>query len=100
MTKDSQDPMTPLDDAGNAERTESNPTGLGSGVSPDGDVSGDALSLYLRGVRRSDLFTPEEEFDTATRARAGDFSARQAWLSTTCVWSSALPKGTADAVSL
>ena len=37
----------------------------------------DALTLYLRDVRRTTLFTPEEEFETATRARAGDFDARQ-----------------------
>mgnify|MGYP002776245331 FL=1 len=39
--------------------------------------SGEALTLYLRDVRRTALFTPEEEFETATRARAGDFAARQ-----------------------
>lgn len=42
--------------------------------------SSDAMTLYLRDVRRTPLFTPEEEFDTATRARAGDFSARQAMI--------------------
>ncbi|MDP2064457.1 MAG: sigma-70 family RNA polymerase sigma factor [Burkholderiaceae bacterium] len=41
-----------------------------------GEVS-DALALYLRDVRRTHLFTAEEEFDSATRARAGDFAARQ-----------------------
>lgn len=40
----------------------------------------DTLSLYLRDVRRTQLFTPTEEFDTATRARAGDFVARQAMI--------------------
>ena len=35
------------------------------------DESVDALSLYLRGVRRTELFTPQQEFETATRARAG-----------------------------
>jgi len=39
--------------------------------------SGDSLTLYLRDVRRTTLFTPEQEFETATRARAGDFAARQ-----------------------
>jgi RNA polymerase nonessential primary-like sigma factor len=39
--------------------------------------SGDALTLYLRDVRRTALFSPQEEFETATRARAGDFAARQ-----------------------
>lgn len=44
------------------------------------DESADALSLYLRGVRRTELFTPQEEFETATRARAGDFAARQSMI--------------------
>lgn len=42
--------------------------------------SGDALTLYLRGVRRTELFTAQEEFEVATRARAGDFSARQSMI--------------------
>jgi RNA polymerase nonessential primary-like sigma factor len=42
--------------------------------------SPDALALYLRGVRRMPLFTPEEEFATATLARAGDFDARQSMI--------------------
>jgi RNA polymerase nonessential primary-like sigma factor len=42
--------------------------------------SGDALSLYLRGVRRTKLFTPEEEYDAAMRARQGDFLARQSMI--------------------
>ena len=33
--------------------------------------SHDTLSMYLRDVRRTELFTPTEEFDMATRARAG-----------------------------
>ena len=45
-----------------------------------GDESADSLALYLRGVRRTELFTPEEEFATATRARAGDFAARQSMI--------------------
>jgi RNA polymerase nonessential primary-like sigma factor len=44
------------------------------------DESIDALALYLRGVRRTELFTPEQEFETATRARAGDFAARQSMI--------------------
>jgi RNA polymerase nonessential primary-like sigma factor len=39
--------------------------------------SSDTLTLYLREVRRTELFTPEQEFETATLARAGDFAARQ-----------------------
>ena len=45
-----------------------------------GDESADSLALYLRGVRRTELFTPEEEFACATRARAGDFAARQSMI--------------------
>jgi RNA polymerase nonessential primary-like sigma factor len=45
-----------------------------------GDESADALSVYLRGVRKRKLFTPEEEFECATRARAGDFAARQSMI--------------------
>jgi RNA polymerase nonessential primary-like sigma factor len=45
-----------------------------------GDESADALSVYLRGVRKRKLFTAEEEFDCATRVRAGDFAARQSMI--------------------
>ncbi len=51
--------------------------GLDDGL--DGTAS-DALSQYLRGVRRTELFTPEQEFEMATRARAGDFAARQSMI--------------------
>ncbi|WP_367846962.1 sigma-70 family RNA polymerase sigma factor [Rhodoferax sp. WC2427] len=46
----------------------------------NGSDSHDTLSMYLRDVRRTELFTPTEEFDMATRARAGDFAARQAMI--------------------
>jgi len=42
--------------------------------------SSDTLAMYLRDVRRTQLFTPQEEFDTATMARAGDFKARQSMI--------------------
>ena len=45
----------------------------------DGEMA-DTLAIYLRGVRRTELFTPEQEFETATRARAGDFAARQSMI--------------------
>jgi RNA polymerase nonessential primary-like sigma factor len=45
-----------------------------------GDESADALSVYLRGVRKRKLFTAEEEFECAIRARAGDFAARQSMI--------------------
>ena len=45
---------------------------------PAGEVeAGNPLQAYLRDIRRAPLFTPQEEFETATRARAGDFEARQ-----------------------
>jgi len=49
---------------------------------PDaGDLNaGNTLQVYLRDIRRAPLLTPQEEFDTATRARQGDFSARQAMI--------------------
>lgn len=42
--------------------------------------SGDALSRYLHGVRRTELFSPEQEYAAALRVRAGDFSARQSMI--------------------
>ena len=47
------------------------------------DISGessDTLTLYLREVRRTELFTPEQEFVAATMARAGDFASRQSMI--------------------
>ncbi len=41
---------------------------------------GNTLQTYLREIRRAPLLTPQQEFETATRARAGDFSARQAMI--------------------
>lgn len=45
----------------------------------DGAAS-NALQSYLREIRRTPLLTPQEEFDIALRARAGDFEARQAMI--------------------
>ncbi len=44
------------------------------------EEGGDALTHYLRGVRRTPLFTALEEHDVAVRARAGDFAARQSMI--------------------
>src|SRR4051812_47087824 len=47
------------------------------------DLSGestDTLTIYLREIRRTGLFTPQQEFETATRAKAGDFDARQSMI--------------------
>ena len=41
---------------------------------------GNTLQSYLREIRRAPLLTPEQEFETATRARGGDFGARQAMI--------------------
>ncbi len=41
---------------------------------------GNTLQSYLREIRRAPLLTPQEEYDTAVRARAGDFEARQAMI--------------------
>jgi len=38
---------------------------------------GNTLQIYLREIRRAELLTPEQEFDTAMRARAGDPAARR-----------------------
>ena len=52
------------------------PPGLAAGQ-PE---TGNTLQAYLREIRRAPLLTPEEEFATATRARNGDFAARQAMI--------------------
>jgi RNA polymerase nonessential primary-like sigma factor len=41
---------------------------------------GDSLTQYLREVRRTELFTPDEEYRCACAARAGDFAARQSMI--------------------
>jgi len=55
------------------------PTTGRPGIDPAGEA-GDALSAYLRNVRRTELFTPEQEYRTAMLARAGDFAARQSMI--------------------
>ncbi|MBX3619951.1 MAG: RNA polymerase sigma factor RpoS [Rhizobacter sp.] len=59
--------------SGEGEEPPSSPTDI---VAGEGEV-GNTLQAYLREIRRAPLFTPQEEFDTASRARAGDFAARQ-----------------------
>ncbi|MBK9572965.1 MAG: sigma-70 family RNA polymerase sigma factor [Rhodoferax sp.] len=49
-------------------------------LSEGAQESGDSLSLYLKGVRRTQLFTSEQEYATAMQARAGDFAARQSMI--------------------
>jgi len=48
---------------------------------PPGDVdASNTLQIYLREIRRAPLLTPPQEFEMATRARNGDFAARQAMI--------------------
>jgi RNA polymerase nonessential primary-like sigma factor len=47
---------------------------------PLGGEGADALTIYLRQVRRTALFTPEQEYQAACAARAGDFAARQSMI--------------------
>ena len=56
---------------------EPNPRDIPAEVSGE---SSDTLTLYLRDVRRTELFTAQEEYETAVRARAGDFAARQSMI--------------------
>ncbi|MES2480618.1 MAG: sigma-70 family RNA polymerase sigma factor [Pseudomonadota bacterium] len=74
-------PGEPLDAPGNATgkaRRNGGARSAGEGDTPDlfGE-SNDTLTLYLRDIRRTELFTAEQEHETACRARAGDFLARQ-----------------------
>ena len=50
------------------------------GSSGESGESSDITAAYMREVRRTELFTREEEFETAVRARAGDFVARQSMI--------------------
>ncbi|MDT8992159.1 sigma-70 family RNA polymerase sigma factor [Curvibacter sp. APW13] len=49
------------------------------GVGGGSDIP-DSLNAYLRGVRKTPLFSPQEELEAATRARAGDEAARQSMI--------------------
>jgi RNA polymerase nonessential primary-like sigma factor len=51
-----------------------------NGHAVDLEDAGDALTGYLRSVRRTVLFTAHEEYATAMRARAGEFAARQSMI--------------------
>jgi RNA polymerase nonessential primary-like sigma factor len=79
-------------DPGEAAEREPGPDGIDSGdelpapevraieiAAGEGEV-GNTLQTYLREIRRAPLLTPQQEFDTATRARQGDFEARQAMI--------------------
>ena len=77
----------PADDDGerNPESTEPRDDGGPADAPPVEIAAGDpevgnTLQTYLREIRRAPLLTPQEEFETATRARQGDFEARQAMI--------------------
>jgi RNA polymerase nonessential primary-like sigma factor len=70
------------------EASEATPASLNDDATPDADLPpaslteagtdhGNTLQSYLRDIRRAPLLSPQEEHDTATQARAGDFTARQ-----------------------
>ena len=44
------------------------------------ELTADLVQRYLQQIASKPLFTPAEELDTATRAKSGDFSARQAMI--------------------
>ena len=46
-------------------------------ASPELELLNDLTQFYLNEIGTRPLFTPEEEFDWASRAKAGDFAARQ-----------------------
>ncbi|NML15414.1 RNA polymerase sigma factor RpoS [Azohydromonas sp. G-1-1-14] len=63
------------------EEPAAEPAADAGAVLPVGESDvGNTLQLYLREIRRAPLLTPEQEYATAVRARAGDFDARQAMI--------------------
>ncbi len=72
---DGTEPETPeIDGAGSSDAA-----GTPELAAGDGEI-GNTLQTYLREIRRAPLLTPQQEFETATRARTGDFEARQAMI--------------------
>lgn len=71
--------------AANGHLPEAEPPTLDDGAEPAAAVDipmgdpevGNTLQTYLREIRKAPLFSPQEEYDTAVLARAGDFAARQ-----------------------
>jgi RNA polymerase nonessential primary-like sigma factor len=68
-------PLEPITAANGADAE--GDAGVGAAL-PMGDPEiGNTLQSYLREIRKAPLFSPQEEYDTALRARSGDFAARQ-----------------------
>ncbi len=56
----------------------SSEAGDGQAEAPEAtELATDGIQHYLHGIGAKPLLTPAEEFETATRASAGDFAARQ-----------------------
>lgn len=71
----------PSDENAPVADTAADPLGTGSASSESiGGEGADALTIYLRQVRRTELFTPAQEYQAACAARAGDFAARQSMI--------------------
>jgi RNA polymerase nonessential primary-like sigma factor len=62
-----------------SQAEQSPPAGIDSKPEISGESS-DTVALYLRDVRRTELFTREQEFMTATLAHANDFASRQSMI--------------------
>jgi RNA polymerase nonessential primary-like sigma factor len=85
MTVQPHDPldgtsMPGLSGAGAVPLREELPEPLSLPDAADDGNAADTLQTYLREIRRAPLFTPEEEYATAVRARDGDFDARQSMI--------------------
>ena len=72
--------QTPSQPLGQTQGQASTPVDLAADANDLGDPAADSLSHYLRGIRRTELFTAEQELAAATAARAGDFAARQSMI--------------------
>lgn len=77
---ESNRPLALSQTAEDAIETEVNSLADAPGLLAESDGSADTLTRYLRDIRRTSLFTPDEEFATAVQARAGDFAARQSMI--------------------
>ena len=73
----SRPPQPTPDDPGGESDSGDTGEGLVGGAADDFG-SQNVLQAYLNQIRAKPLLTPQQEFDTATRARQGDFEARQA----------------------
>ncbi len=68
------------DNVAESSFTENVPPRELAGQVDEAGEGGNALTHYLRGVRRTSLFTAQEEFEAAVLARAGNFAARQSMI--------------------